>query len=129
MLFPLLFMLIIEVMNKIIESDMEKGIIKGIIFSKIIKITHLLFVDGVMLFGKGTLVESGRFKYILGKFSKASGMLISDKKSIILHHGIYENTLGMLRSLFPYCFKPTEEGTKYLGYALKPNGYTVQDWH
>ena len=110
---PLLFFLINEGPRKIIESDREKWIIEGINISKIIRITHLLFVDDVMIFEKGSLGEWGRLKYILDKFSRSSGMLISDKKYIILHHGIEYNTLDSFRNLFrPYCFKPIDEGIK-----------------
>ena len=53
-------------------------------------------------------------------------MLISDKKSIFLHHGMEEQDIGILHNLFKYVFKPIEDGTKYLGYALKPNNYSAK---
>ena len=38
------------------------------------------------------------------------------------------NIVGQLKIMFSYCSKPMEEGTKYLGYALKPNSYIAKDW-
>ena len=83
--------------------------------------------DSVAIFGLGTIGECCRYKFILDKLCKASSMLISDKKSIFLHHGMDEHDIGILQNQFHFVFKPIEDSTKYLGYALKPNNYSAKD--
>ena len=68
--------------------------------------------------------RSGLLQKYTGLFYKASGMLISEKKSIFLYHGLLESEMEIFRNTFPYEFRPVEDGTKYLGYYLKPNKYT-----
>ena len=52
---PLLFILIIESLNRIIMDAQQKGLIKGFQYSPDLSITHLLFVDDVILIGVGTV--------------------------------------------------------------------------
>ena len=54
---PLLFILIIESLNRIIMDAQQKGLIKGFQFSPDLSITHLLFVDDVILIDIGTIGE------------------------------------------------------------------------
>ena len=64
----------IESLSKLIEKSKFEGMIAEVrIFSKCC-ITHLLFVDIILLFGKGSLLESHAFKDILCLFCEASGM-------------------------------------------------------
>lgn len=48
---PLLFLIIIKGLGKLIECSRDSGNITGIKISSLIKITRLLFVDDVMIFG------------------------------------------------------------------------------
>ena len=50
-------------------------------------ITHLLFVDDVILFGNGNIDEWEVFKEILTLFCKATGMAFSPQKSSFLEVG------------------------------------------
>ena len=54
---PLLFFLIIEGLNKLIIKSQEDGIFTGIKFLEKVLITHLLFVDDVILFGLDNIYE------------------------------------------------------------------------
>jgi hypothetical protein len=55
--------------------------IEGIHVARGISITHLMFVDDVILFGNGNIVEWEVFKEILELFCKATGMAFSPQKS------------------------------------------------
>ena len=89
----LLFLLIVEGLSRIITKAKREGTLEGINLSLIMKITHLLFVDDVILFGKGTLVEWQVYKAILDTFYKAFGMLISENKYTFLEFGMEEEVL------------------------------------
>ena len=52
---PLLFLLVIEGIGLLIKDAQRKGKIKGIKVSSLLAVSHLLFVDDVVLFGIGTL--------------------------------------------------------------------------
>ena len=76
-----LSILVIEGLNLLIKYDKAKGKIRGIKISVSMYLTHLLFVDDVVLFSMGTLEEWMAFKVILDTFCSASGMCISIEKS------------------------------------------------
>ena len=48
---PLLFIIVIEGLSLLIEDAQTNGRIKGISISSQLSLTHLLFVDDVILFG------------------------------------------------------------------------------
>ena len=54
---PLLFLLVVEGLGRLIGEAKRKGKTKGIKLSSTLAITHLLFVDNVVLFGTRSLEE------------------------------------------------------------------------
>ena len=52
---PLLFILIMESLSRIIMDAQHKGLIMGFQYSPHLSLTHLLFVDDVILIGVGTV--------------------------------------------------------------------------
>ena len=65
---PLLFILVIEGLILLIDDACRNGLIKGIKISHQLSLTHLLFVDDVILYGFGTCEEWAAFKVILDTF-------------------------------------------------------------
>ena len=55
--FTLLFLLVVEGMRKLIEKAKLDGRFRGVMILDIISITHLLFADDVLLFGRGYINE------------------------------------------------------------------------
>ena len=125
---PFLFRFIVEGLRKLIHCASREGKIKGVKMSQIIKITHFLFVDDVILFGEGPQAEWHAYKDILDMFCNARGILISESKSTMLENRLEEEVLNQIPSLFPYEIKDLNLGFKYLGYNLKPNCYQKVDW-
>jgi hypothetical protein len=125
---PLLFLLIVEGLSRILKKLVEEDKIKGVAVAKGIRITHLLFVDDIILFGRGSLTEWGMFKEALDLFSNATGMAYSAHKSQFLEAGWTREELIPLKELLPYEVKPLDDGFKYLGFFLKPNCYVINDW-
>ena len=112
-----------------IDYAIEQSLIKGIKISSSLALTHLLFVDDVILLGTGTLSEWMAFDVILETFCKASGMCISIDKSCFLHNNVDVDIRSDIAKAMPYKMEPLTTGFKYLGYYLKPLGYMVSDWH
>ena len=124
-----MFILVIEFLSLLISDAREHGLIRGIKISPSLALTHLLFVDDVILLGLGTLPEWVAFEVILNTLCKASGMSISVDKSCFLFNNMDEGTLGDIARVLPYKMEPIAFGFKYLGYFLKPLGYKVSDWN
>jgi hypothetical protein len=74
---PLLFLLVVEGLSRAIKEQVRDKKIEGIHVARGIYITHLMFVDDIILFGNGNFVEWELFKEILELFSKATGMAFS----------------------------------------------------
>jgi hypothetical protein len=118
---PLLFLLIVEGLSRILLKLVEVGRLEGVLVANGVRITHLLFVDDVILFGKGSLAEWQVFKDALDLFCNATGMTFSSQKSQFLEAGWSGEELFQLKENFPFEVKSLEEGFKYLGFFLKPN--------
>jgi hypothetical protein len=92
-------------------------------------ITHLMFVDDIILFGNGNFGEWILYKDLLELFSKATGMAFSPQKSMFLEVGWSTEDIALLKEFLPYDVKSVDEGFKYLGCFLKPNCYNKVDWY
>ena len=128
-MYPLLFILVIEGLSLLITDSRENGLIRGIQISSALALTHLLFVDDVILLGTGTFLDWMAFEIILSTFRKASGMSISVDKSGFLYNNVDEDILSEISMVLPYKMDPISTGFKYLGYFITPMGYKVNDWN
>ena len=124
-----MFILVIEGLSLLIVDARDHGLIKGIKISSKFALTHLLFVDDVILLGTGTLTEWMAFDVILSKFCKASAMSINIDKSCFLYNNVDFDIRSEISKAFPYKMEPINTGFIYLGYFLKPLGYRVRDRH
>ena len=125
---PLLFLLMVEGLSLLIHNEKRMGRIKGIRLSSILSITHILFVDDVVLFGHGSCAEWLQFRHIVDLFCAATCMASSCDKSAFLYHNIASGLLDQIRAVFPYKMEPIHTDFRYLGYRLKPLDYMVADW-
>ena len=106
---------------------MYHELVKGVKITKELSLTHLLFVDDVILFGAGTYEEWIAFKVLLDTFCEASGMQINAEKSCFLINNIDDGTLSRITCSMPYKTKTMASGFKYLGHFIKPSGYLIND--
>ena len=112
---PLLFILVIEGLSLLIEDAKRNGKIKGIKISHHLSLTHLLFVDDVILFGLGILEEWLAYKAILDSFCEASGMCINVNKSSFLHNELSLDTIHSITDILPFKVDDIRKGFGYLG--------------
>ena len=90
--------------------------------------THILFVDDIILFGVASKENSSSLSNIPDLFQKAIVMLINHDKSCMIHNISSNPLLSDLRSSMPFPLSEWAVGFKYLGFSLKPNSYVFKDW-
>ena len=117
----------IEGLSLLIEDARRRGLVKGIKISKDLSLSHLLFVDDVILFGLGTCEEWAAFKVILDTFCEAYGMFINAEKSCFLFNNAEDETLNKISRSLSYKTQDISCGLNYLGYFIKPTGYLIKD--
>eukprot|EP00253_Pinus_taeda_P002268 PITA_02268 len=71
---PLIFLLAAEGLSRLISNAKRSGLVKGLEVVVNLFITHLLFVDDILLFTNGSLIEIKELKSILDLFLKAIGL-------------------------------------------------------
>ena len=50
------------------------------------------------------------------------------RNSNLVYSEFSAETLHSAKEIVPFSVVPTEDGFKYLGFFLKPNSYSFQDW-
>eukprot|EP00253_Pinus_taeda_P027166 PITA_27166 len=125
---PLLFLLVMEGLSHLMESAKRSRDIGGLRISDFCYITHLLFVDDVLILLNGSVRDSRAFAKILHLFSSATGMTPNQLKSTITcaRTSVQETQIGL--QSFPYEVHPLDRGLKYLGFNLKPTCQRIADW-
>jgi hypothetical protein len=126
---PLLFILVMEGLSLALKDSQAEGNITGIKVSRFIKVLHLLFVDDILIMTKASLSEWLEIKRILDNFCGASGLVINAQKTSFLHYGIQPSLLDTYKPFFHFNFLELASGFKYLGYFLKMDRYTSEDWN
>jgi len=125
---PFLFLLIVKGPSKLIKNAKCRVKLKGIKVSSSISLTHMLFVDDIIIFGEAKDNEWESFKLILDCFCKATGMIINVQKSQLLFHKVREDIEVVVLNSFPYPHNSLDNGLKYLGFSLNPNEYKYTYW-
>lgn len=70
---PLLFLLVIEGMGDMISTADSRGSFSGLRITRNTFITHLIFVDDVLIFGKISIMEWHGLDEIIFTFGDATG--------------------------------------------------------
>jgi hypothetical protein len=126
---PLLFLLVAEGLSRFISGANLGGRFAGIKITNGLIITHLLFVDDILIFCDGSTRDADTLSEGLTLFRTATGMRINAQKSSILFSQTAEEHTQYYLDLLPFQTLNLEEGLKYLGFHLKPNDYRKTDWY
>ena len=94
------------------KKAVEVGSFKGIKVIVEIFISHLFFVDDVLILGDANLEEWKTFHSLLTNFFQASGMVINCQKSCFLTQNIDLELEDKMRSIFNIQFMDIEDGMK-----------------
>jgi hypothetical protein len=87
-----------------------------------------LFGDDVLLFGHGSVREAQMYKEHLELYCKATSMEVNQLKSSISFNGLGDEVIERIQHLLHFRFVQLQDGLKYLGFILKPCGYSIKDW-
>jgi len=118
----------VEGLSIAIKEQVREKNLEGILMARGTNITHLMFVDDIILFGNGSFNEWILYKDLLERFIKATGMAFSPHKSMFLEDGWTTEELVVLKVFLPYHVTSVDLGFKYLRCFLKPNYYKKTDW-
>ena len=81
---PSLFILAIEGLSILLKNAKGKKDIQGVNFARIVNLTHLNFVDDVLMFGKGMEEEWGAFHSLVSLFCDSLGLEVSSEKTCMI---------------------------------------------
>lgn len=117
-----------EGLSRLIATAKRDGDLCGLKIYDDCFLTHLLFVDDVLILLDGSIRDSHTFSKILLHFSSTTGMLANQSKSTITFARTSIHESHFAHQLFPYCIHPLDRGLKYLGFWLKPTCQKIADW-
>ena len=125
---PLLFLLVAEGLSHALKEAIRLGNFNGLQLEQNLHISHLVFVDDILIFCSGSVRDLCALDDILKLFSKATGMDINVGKSTVIPYLLSIEEERVLSELFPFHTTAFEEGIHYLKFFIKPNAYQKQDW-
>ena len=120
---PYLFILAIKGLGRLALDAKGKGIFSRIKVSRTLFITHILYVDDILIFGDRKLDGCQHLKDIIDIFYGALGMKISLHKSSFSFSCQDQLIIDSISHMFPYKLEVLDLSIKHLGLYLKPNAY------
>lgn len=125
---PLLFLLIVEGLSRLIKVEARRGKMQGIKFIEDYILTHILFMDDVLILLNGGIGDLTNIKNIFSLFQVATGMMVNCSKSTSTIAGYTQHEINFALQRFQFTLLKLEDGLRHLGYKLKPLGYKIVDW-
>ena len=101
-MYPYLFILANEGLILLIHNAIALKDIARIKVARTTVISRLFYVDDVLLFGQGSVVEWRSYKVIINLFYKALGLDIIFKKSCFIYASVDEETRRYISDIFGY---------------------------
>ena len=112
----------------LLRNAKETKVIEGVTFVGIVNLTHLIFVDDVLLFDKGTLEEWQAFQSLISLFCDSSRLEVSPNKSCFVFYNMEVEEYNEVKAILDFQMVDFIYGFKYFGFMLKLVGYTLKDW-
>lgn len=117
-----------EGLGWLITEEHRRGRVYGIMITDECTLTHLLFVDDVLIFLNRSVGDINSIRDIVPLFQKVTGMIINEGKSTLTVAPCTQHEIHYALDRFNFTLIALEEGLKYLGYKLKSIGYKIADW-
>ena len=80
------------------------------------EVTHTLFVDDVLIFGEGSIINIEAFASLIDKYKITTRMVVNMGKSNLIHNEFSADMIHRVREIVPYQITPVEEGFKFFIY-------------
>lgn len=116
---PLLFILVMDILNRSIMAIKESCQTIGSKISRNGEVTTFMFGDDVMCDGVTEITEWETFHKIFDKFGKASRLVINSSKPKLITNDQVSNIILATATLFGINICFMIDGFKYLGLFLK----------
>jgi len=114
-------------LSRLVKEEFKRERLQGIKITEGFILTHLLFVDDVLLFLNGSIGDLKIMKNTFTLFQTTTGMDVNNKLTLTeARCSPYEIHYAL--QIFQYTLLRLEEGLIYLGYKLKPLGYKIAYW-
>ena len=117
-----------EGLGRALLSAKECGTFHGISFGNNITLTHVLFMDDIVMVSDGSEQHLSTLYDVLHFFCNAYRMVINEDKSSFYYSVLDESELITLHNIFSFSIVNIESGMKYLGFHLKPCRYLMKYW-
>ena len=115
-------------LSRLVSKAVSYGIYKGFHFDGNVFVSHLFFVDDLLLFTDGSRRDVLLFKSSLRIFCLASGMIYNSLKSSMSFMNLDLGEVSWHSDNFHFIPVNVAMELKYLGYIIKPNDYSIKDW-
>lgn len=119
----LIFLLVVEGLIQYLIEVVRRGDLQGLKLAPGITLTHLLFVDDIILFCNGSRRDIEFLERGINIFKTTRWMLINLQKSTLSPFLLRKLEVRNLINFFSDPVSDLLEGIKYLGFYLKPNDY------
>ena len=116
-----------EGLNHFLIDAARKGELIGLVLALGLNLIHLLFVDDILLFYRGSKRDIDCLHIGITLFKIETRMQINLYKFTLSFFHLREVDMRYLTSLFPIQATDLSDEIKYLGFHLKPNGYKKID--
>lgn len=117
-----------EGLSKLIDSEKRTRRLRGLKIIDHFTLTHLLFMEDILIFLSGSVHDIITLKESLKLFSIATGMEINREKSTISFSECSHEEIHLSLQNFPFRVLDLQAGLKYLGFGLKADGCKLADW-
>nr|GEY83612.1 hypothetical protein [Tanacetum cinerariifolium] len=125
---PYLFTLFMEVFNLVLRREIDKNLAFRYHWQcKEIKLTHLCFVDDLLLFCNGDSCSVAVLKKVISTFGGLSGLLPNFAKSTVFFANVREVSRLRIIDIMPFCVGSLP--VRYLGVPLISKRLYVKDYH
>lgn len=124
---PLIFLLVVEGLSRFLTYAVKRGDLTGLELAPSLHLTHLLFVDDILLFCNGSRRDINYLQRGITLFKVATGMKINLQKSTLSLIHLREPDRRYISNIFPVPTTKLSDGLKYLEFYLKPNDYQKID--
>jgi hypothetical protein len=102
---PFIFLLVADGLSRLIHQSHGRNIIKWLKVSQEEFLTHLLFVDDIIIFGAGSTEEIKTWKEIMDSFYATTGMQINIGKYVVLTNELGDQFERSTKGASPLCIQ------------------------
>ena len=118
---PFLFLLVAKGLNRLIIEVKREWTIKDIRVIGSIGISHLPFIDDILLFGQGSLKEMKHYKILVDAYYGATSIEVNYNKSCMLLNGLGVELERQISQIFSLSSSLLDRGLEYTRFLLKPS--------